>query len=424
MKAQVKNRKTLRYLSQHIELWPLERLIPYENNPRTHSAAQVAQIAASIREFGFTNPVLVDSQSGILAGHGRVLAARRLQLEHVPVIVLDHLTEVQRRAYLIADNKLALNANWDEEKLQAELESLKQELFNLKLTGFNEQELEQLVADLEEQGGTADEDRVPQAPEIAVSGPGDVWTLGDHRLICGDATSIHSVQRVMAGERARMTFTDPPYNVAYQAGARGSRRIANDDLGDGFERFLHEACLNILGVTRGAVYICMSSSELHTLYKVFTAAGGHWSTFLIWAKDHFTLGRSDYQRQYEPILYGWKQGGEHFWCGARDQGDVWLVSKPRVNELHPTMKPIELIERAIGNSSEAGDIVLDPFAGSGSTLIACERTGRRARIMELEPRYVDVMVLRWEAFTGKQAVLEGEGTSFAALCDRRVREAA
>lgn len=209
-----------------------------------------------------------------------------------------------------------------------------------------------------------------------------------------------------------LAFTDPPYNVDYDGAAKGKKRkILNDKLGDGFEQFLYDACVNVLTVTKGAVYICMSSSELHTLQRAFARAGGHWSTFVIWAKNTFTLGRSDYQRQYEPMLYGWKEGVDHYWCGARDQGDVWFVDKPARNELHPTMKPVELVERAIRNSSKSRDIVLDPFGGSGTTLIAAERTGRQARLVEMDPAYCDVIVERWQGLAGKQAKLE-DGTPF------------
>jgi len=203
------------------------------------------------------------------------------------------------------------------------------------------------------------------------------------------------------------------YGATMKDKLRGKNRaIKNDNLGDGFEQFLRDACTNILAVTKGAIYICMSSSELHTLHKAFTEGGGHWSTFLIWAKNTFTMGRADYQRQYEPILYGWKEGSDHYWCGARDQGDVWFVKKPVANDLHPTMKPVELVERAIRNSSKSRDTVLDPFAGSGSTLIACEKTGRRARLMEIDPPYCDVVISRWESHTGKKAVLESSGEPF------------
>ena len=234
--------------------------------------------------------------------------------------------------------------------------------------------------------------------------------LGEHRLLCGDATVLADVERVLDGRLADMTFTDPPYNVDYgnspKDKLRGKHRpILNDDLGSGFEAFLHDACANILAVTKGAVYVCMSSSELHTLQRAFTATGGKWSTFVIWAKHTFTLGRADYQRQYEPILYGWRDGHDHYWCGARDQGDVWFVDKPARNDLHPTMKPVALVERAIRNSSKSRDLVLDPFGGSGSTLIACAKAGRQARLVELDPRYCDVIVRRWQEWTGDQATL-------------------
>jgi DNA modification methylase len=399
----------------HIERWPLERLIPYARNPRTHTEEQVAQIAASIAEFGFVNPVLVGADGVIIAGHARVMAARKLGMAEAPVIVLDHLTEAQRRALVIADNRLAQNAGWDEEMLRVELEALREDEFNLDLLGFEDAEIEALLAEPEgESAGLTDEDAVPVAQETAVTLPGDVWLLGDHRLLCGDATQIDAVEKVLADSLADMTWSDLPYNVNYGQTMKDKlrkkhRRIANDNLGPGFEPFLRDACANILAVTKGAVYICMSSSELHTLYKAFTEAGGHWSTFLIWAKNTFTMGRSDYQRQYEPILYGWKEGTDHHWCGARDQGDVWFIKKPHVNDLHPTMKPVELIERAIRNSSKSRDTVLDPFAGSGSTLIACEKTGRKGRLIELDPLYCDVIIRRYHEFCGKQPTLEADG---------------
>jgi DNA modification methylase len=238
-----------------------------------------------------------------------------------------------------------------------------------------------------------------------------LWILGNHRLLCGDSTVLSDVERLMDGQLADMAFTDPPYNVDYGNSAKDKmrgkdRRILNDALGDGFYKFLYDACLNLLIMTKGACYVCMSSSELHTLQKAWLDAGGKWSTFVIWAKNSFTLGRADYQRQYEPILYGWKQGSDHFWCGDRDQADVWFYNKPRVNDLHPTMKPVELVERALKNSSKSRDIVLDLFGGSGTTAIACEKTNRHARLMELDPKFVDVIVKRWEDFTGKKAVLQ------------------
>ena len=398
-------------MARRIELWPLDRLVPYSRNARTHSAEQVAQIAASIVEFGFTNPILVDSADGIIAGHGRLLAARQLEMPEVPVVVLDHLSEVQRRAYIVADNKLALNAGWDDALLREALEELKDEDFDLGLVGFDDAELEALFAG-EEQPGKTDEDAAPEVQVEVVSVPGDVWIMGDHRLLCGDATKLEAVEQVLAGGLADMVFTDPPYGVAYVGKTAKKLTIANDALGGKFYEFLRDASANMLAVTKGAIYICMSSSELHTLFRAFTDAGGHWSTFVIWAKHHFTLGRSDYQRMYEPILYGWKEGTDHFWCGARDQGDVWFIKRPMANLEHPTMKPVELVERAIRNSSKGRDTVLDPFGGSGTTLIACEKSSRQARLIELDPKYCDVIIRRFQEFTGKVATLEATGAAF------------
>jgi DNA modification methylase len=405
---------------------PLGALIPYARNPRTHTDAQVAQIAASIREFGWTNPVLVDGANGIIAGHGRVLAARKLGLEQVPVIELAHMSEAQKRAYVLADNQLALNAGWDEALLRLELADLSELGFDLGLIGFAEGELERLLAG-DSRTGLTEDDEAPALPERAVTQLGDLWLMGVHRLLCGDATVLADVERMLGGQLADMTFTDPPYNVDYGSSAkdrlRGNRRkILNDHLGAGFEAFLHDACRNILSVTKGAVYVCMSSSELHTLQRAFTAAGGKWSTFVIWAKHTFTLGRADYQRQYEPILYGWPASHDRYWCGARDQGDVWFVDKPARNDLHPTMKPVALVERALRNSSKTRDIVLDPFGGSGSTLIACAKSGRQARLVELDPRYCDVIVRRWQEWSGAAATLKGNDQTFAAIAS--VRQAA
>ncbi len=242
---------------------------------------------------------------------------------------------------------------------------------------------------------------------------------GQHRLLCGDATDLGSVQKVLDGGEAAMAFTDPPYNVAYEGKTAKKLKIGNDSLGEKFREFLEAACSNILTVTKGAVYVCMSSSELHTLFSAFAAAGGHWSTFVIWAKHHFTLGRSDYQRMYEPILYGWREGAQHFWCGDRDQGDVWAIKRPMANLEHPTMKPVELVERALKNSSKPGETVLDPFGGSGTTIIACHKNDRQARVVELDPRYCDVVIKRWQEFSGKRAVLAGDGRTFADLTEKR-----
>lgn len=398
-----------------IEYRPLADLIPYARNARTHSDAQVAQVAASIKEFGWTNPVLIDPDGGIIAGHGRVLAARKLGMERVPCITLGHLTEAQRRAYVIADNKLALNAGWDENLLRAELLDLQEIGTDLALMGFGQAELDTLFE--AQTSGNTDPDETPAPPVEPVSRTGDVWICGEHRVLCGDAVVLSDVETLLAGELADMAFTDPPYNVNYANSAkdklRGKNRpILNDALGDGFGAFLYDASVNLLTVTKGAVYISMSSSELDVLQKAFREAGGRWSTFIVWAKNTFTMGRADYQRQYEPILYGWKDGTDHYWCGARDQGDVWFIDKPHKNDLHPTMKPVALVERAIRNSSKSRDIVLDLFGGSGTTMIAAEKSGRRARLVELDPKYVDVIVRRWQTFAGQVATLEGDGVPF------------
>jgi DNA modification methylase len=393
-----------------IRMTPLDKLIPYARNARTHSDEQVAQIAASISEFGFNNPILTDGEHGLIAGHGRLAAARKLGLKEVPVIELGHLSDTQKKAYILADNRIALNAGWDDGLLTLELQELQGANVDLGLLGFGDEEIERLLNGADDGGGLTEDDAVPEPPVEPVSKPGDLWILGNHRLLCGDSTLLSDVERLMDGQLADMAFTDPPYNVDYGNNAKDKmrgkdRRIMNDALGDGFYQFLYDACLNLLVVTKGACYVCMSSSELHTLQKAWIDAGGKWSTFIIWAKNTFTLGRADYQRQYEPILYGWKQGTDHFWCGDRDQSDIWNYNKPRVNDLHPTMKPVELVERAIQNSSKSRDIVLDLFGGSGTTLIACEKTNRQARLVELDPKFVDVIVKRWEEYTGKKAVL-------------------
>jgi len=409
---------TASWLADRIEQWPIARLIPYARNARTHSDDQVAQIAASIAEFGFTNPILAGADGVIVAGHGRVAAARHLGLEAVPVVVLDHLSPTQRRALVIADNRIAENAGWDDAMLRVELAALKDDDFDLSITGFDADALAELM-DGDESGGEgqSDENAVPEVPETPISRPGDVWVLGRHRLLCGDATVAYSYKQLLGGEQVDMVFTDPPYNVNYANSPNDkrsgkNRAILNDNLGRAFYDFLLAALTPTVASCRGAIYVAMSSSELDVLQAAFRAAGGHWSTFVIWAKNTFTLGRSDYQRQYEPILYGWAEGTQRHWCGDRDQGDVWNIKKPQKNDLHPTMKPVELVERAIRNSSRPGNVVLDPFGGSGTTLIAAEKSGRSARLIELDPKYVDVIVRRWQDWTGQQATRDSDGLAF------------
>ena len=406
-----------------VTMWPLERIIPYARNARKIPPEAVDKVAASIKEFGWRQPIVVDREDVIVCGHTRLLAARKLGLSTAPVHVADNLTPAQVRAYRLLDNRSHEETTWDEDLLGLELLDLKGLGFDLDLTGFDLDEIDEFLARAEQTDGLTDPDAVPDVPEKPISLLGDLWLPGDHRVLCGDATTPGAYERVLRGGYANMVFTDPPFNVNYsqpskQRGSAG-RKIANDNLGPAFGAFLADACQNLIQFTRGAIYISMSSSEIDTLKRAFTEAGGHWSTFIIWAKSNFTLGRSDYQRQYEPILYGWPQHGPHFWCGARDQGDVWNINKPVANDLHPTQKPFELMERAISNSSKVHDTVLDAFAGSGSTMIACEKTGRHARLIELDPKYVDTAVIRWQQFTGRDAVLENDGRTFHEVASER-----
>ncbi|WP_439549073.1 site-specific DNA-methyltransferase [Falsiroseomonas sp.] len=399
---------------------PVAALVPYAENARTHSPSQVAQIAASIAEFGFVNPVLVDAEGVLIAGHGRVMAAKQLRLASVPVLRLGHLSPAQARALRLTDNQIALNSGWDEALLAAEIARIRDEaVVDLDVLGFSGMELDRLLA-AADAGLDDDADDAPPPPVLPVSRTGDLWRCGEHRLLCGDATKIEDVQRALgAGHLADMGFVDPPYNVAYEGGTAAKMTIANDALGGGFPEFLRPALANLLSVTKGACYVCMSSSEWPTLHRVWQEAGGKWSSTIIWAKNTFALGRADYHQQFEAMLYGWKAGAQHYWCGARDQGNVWHFDKPARNDLHPTMKPVALVERAIRNSSKPRDTVLDCFGGSGTTLIAAERTGRRAVLLEIDPAYADVIVRRWQETTSEAAVLEGDERVFADIASCR-----
>jgi DNA modification methylase len=392
----------------------VDKLIPYAKNSRTHSSEQVAQIAASIKEFGFRNPILVDGV-GIIAGHGRLMAAQKLNLDKVPTIDCSDMTESQKKAYIIADNKLALNAGWDTAMLSIEMKDLEDEGFDLGLLGFDDKELNALL-EPEVVDGLTDEDAVPELPDEPKSKLGDIYILGNHRLMCGDSTSLDAVEKMMDGDKASLVVTDPPWNVAYGTNlannAQGykQRTIMNDNFEttQEWEDFLSGFMGNIIAFTmKGCpIYCVMGASEWPAIDKALRAGGFHWSSTIIWAKDTLVLSRKDYHTQYEPIWYGWKDDGPRIWTVQdRKQSDVWECKRPKRSELHPTTKPVELIERAVLNSSNAGTIVFEPFGGSGSTLIACEKTGRKARVMELDPKYCDVIVKRWEDFTGKKAVL-------------------
>lgn len=431
-----------------IELWKTERLVPLERNPRTHSEQQIGEIAASMREFGFLWPIMVNGETRrIVAGNGRYQAALQLGLTVVPVVEERHLTPIQRRAFIIADNKIAMNAGWAEEILAEELPALRDAGIDLGLTGFSDAELEEILSSV---AGPAGEEElpVPDPPEVPVSRLGDLWHLGNHRVLCGDATRLADLERVLEGARAEAVWTDPPYNVAYESAA-GS--IQNDAMSDeDFAAFLGAAFRALVSVMRpGApIYVAHSDTGGYTFRRSFIEAGFKLASCLIWRKNALVLSRGDYHWQHEPILYGWKPGAAHRWLGARDKttivefaappfqqvgeqewqialgettlivrgenltveparGTVFFEDKPTASVEHPTMKPVRLVARMLANSARRGAVVLDPFGGSGSTLMACEALGLRARLVELDPRFVDVIVCRWQQATGGTATLEG-----------------
>lgn len=413
-------------MAKRIELWPIDRLVPYEKNSRTHSPEQVEQLRASIQEFGFTNPILVDGKDGVIAGHGRLEAARELGLAEVPVVVLDHLSPEQRRAYVIADNKLALNAGWDEELLRLELSDLQLADFDLSLIGFSDDELAELLPEVEElPPEDADQDAVPEPSAEPVTQPGDVWLLGKHRVMCGDSTSIEAVEQLMAGGLADLLLTDPPYNVAVVGGnhslspeerkQQGGLVIENDSMSDDdFRQFLRDVYSAADAVMKpGAVfYIWHADSEGYNFRGAARDVGWQVRQCLIWNKSSLVMGRQDYHWKHEPCLYGWKDGAGHFWGSDRSQTTVLDFNRPSRNGEHPTMKPVELFQYQLENSSKKNGVVLDLFGGSGTTAIAAHKAGRQARLMELDPRYCDVIVRRWQEFTGKRATLEATGEAF------------
>jgi site-specific DNA-methyltransferase (adenine-specific) len=393
-----------------IEYRKTSELIPYARNSRTHSEEQVAQIAASIQEFGFTNPVLID-EKGIIAGHGRIMGARKLGMEEVPTITLHGLTESQRKAYIIADNRLALNAGWDDEMLRLEIADLKEDGFDLDLLGFEDDELAALEVEIVE--GETDPDEVPEPPSDPVSVLGDVWTLGNHRLMCGDSTSIDAVNKLMDGKKADCLWTDPPYGVSYVGKTKDALTIENDSLDDdSLTEFLREAFNTAILATEGgaAWYVAAPPGPLHQCFSLVLKELGVWRQTLNWIKSSVVFGRSDYHYQHEPIFYGWNPSGSHKWTADRKQTTVLNFDKPSRNGEHPTMKPVELVEYCVGNNTNKGDLVLDLFGGSGTTMMACEKSGRRSRLMELAPNYCDVIVKRWQDFTGKKAVHESSKT--------------
>lgn len=393
----------------------VSELIPYVRNARTHSDEQVARIAASIKEFGWTNPILIDGESGIIAGHGRVLAARKLGLEKVPTIELSGLTEAQKRAYIIADNRLALDAGWDEEMLKLEFAELEKEGFELSKTGFSDEEINEMMADLDREVDGVEDVETPEPPKNPKTKRGEVWILGTHRLMCGDSTSVEDVQEVMGGGIADLWLTDPPYNVAYQGKTKDALTIQNDEMDDeSFRRFLVSAYSAADSVLKegAAFYIWHADSEGFNFRGACRDVGWKVRECLIWSKNTFVLGRQDYQWQHEPCLYGWKDGAAHNWYSDRSQTTILEFDRPNRNAEHPTMKPVGLFQYLIGNSTKPGDIVLDSFGGSGTTLIACEQSGRSARIIELDPCYCDVIIERWQNLTGQRAVRESDKVAY------------
>lgn len=393
----------------------IDTLVPYAMNSRTHSDEQVAQIAASIREFGFLVPVLTDDSGNLIAGHGRIMAARKLGLNKIPAVKAEGLTEAQRKAYVIADNKLALNAGWDDEILRIELQALRDMDFDTSLLGFDEVAMEDFLA--EQNGGLTDPDDAPDIDEEqVVTAEGDIWLLGKHRLMCGDSTSIEAIATLCSGVLVDMWLTDPPYNVAYEGKTKDALTIQNDAMGDAaFRQFLTDAYTAAdASMKPGAVfYIWHADSEGYNFRGAAADMGWRVRQCLIWQKNSLVLGRQDYQWQHEPCLYGWKGGASHLWASDRKQTTLLDFARPTRNGEHPTMKPVALFEYQLLNNTKGGDVVLDSFGGSGTTLIAAEKNGRVARLMELDPRYCDVIVRRWQAFTGFEAVDEKTGKNFA-----------
>ena len=380
-----------------MELVPTDKLIPYVNNARTHSAEQVNKLRASLREFGFVNPVIVDRDLNVIAGHGRILAAKEEKIPEVPCVYVDYLTEAQKKAYILADNRMAMDAGWDEELLRVEIEALQAEAFDVSLTGFDEKEITDLFKDADGTGAEDDDFDLSEALEkAAFVERGDVWTVGRHRLMCGDATVEEDVLKLMDGKKANLILTDPPYGVSFQSSDGLS--IQNDSIkGEEFYQFLLASMQNMVSVLEpgGAAYVFHADTEGLNFRRAFVDAGLHLAGCCIWVKNSLVLGRSDYQWQHEPVLYGFLKNGKHSWYSDRKQTTIWNFDKPKRNKNHPTSKPLDLLAYPIGNSTQANAIVLDTFGGSGSTLMACEQTNRICCTMELDEKYASVILRRY-----------------------------
>ena len=377
-----------------MQLISTEKLIPYVNNARTHSAEQINKLRSSLREFGFINPVIIDRDYNVIAGHGRIEAAKAEGISEVPCVFADYLTEAQKKAYILADNRMAMDAGWDEELLRVEIEALQAESFDVGLTGFDESE----IADLFETDSEVKEDGFDVDAELEkppVTKSGDLWLLGNHRLICGDSTREETYTLLMDGKKANLVVTDPPYNVNYEGSAG---RIKNDNMENGkFYQFLLDAftCMEKVMENDASIYVFHADTEGLNFRKAFADAGFYLSGTCIWKKQSLVLGRSPYQWQHEPVLFGWKKKGRHQWYTGRKESTIWEFDKPKKNGDHPTMKPVPLVAYPIKNSSMSNCIVLDPFGGSGSTLIACEQTDRVCHTIELDEKFCDVIVKRY-----------------------------
>lgn len=395
---------------------PVDKLVPYARNARTHSKQQIAQLRASIREFGFVSPAVIDSDYNILVGHGRVQAAREEGYKTIPCVFAENLTEAQKRAYILADNQLALNAGWDEDMLSVELEDLKNDDFDLSLLGFDDTDLDKYLSKDEEDVSDDDFDLSAALEKATFVQSGDLWTVGRHKLLCGDATKAEDVARLMGDQKANLIVTDPPYGVSFKAS--DGLTIQNDSIkGDDFYKFLLASFNNMKDHLEagGAAYVFHSDLERMNFQKAFTDVGFHLSGVCIWVKNSLVLGGSDYQWQHESVLYGFLQNGRHYWSSAagRSQTTVWNFDKPKRNKNHPTSKPLDLISYPIKNSSQENAIVLDTFGGSGSTLMACEKTNRICRTMELDPKYASVILRRYVEDTSDQCVfVERNGQRF------------
>lgn len=401
-----------------MKLIETSKLIPYVNNARTHSPAQVMKLRSSLREFGFINPVIIDRDLNVIAGHGRIMAAKEEGIKEIPCVFVDYLTEAQKKAYILADNRMAMDAGWDEELLKIEIEALQAEAFDIGLTGFDEKE----IADLFASGDDVKDDDFDVNAELekpTFTKAGDVWVLGNHRLVCGDSTKPETYELLMEGKKANLVVTDPPYNVNYEGSAG---KIKNDNMAnDKFYQFLFDAytCMYQAMADDASIYVFHADTEGLNFRRAFAEAGFYLSGTCIWKKQSLVLGRSPYQWQHEPCLFGWKKSGRHQWYSGRKETTIWEFDKPKKNGDHPTMKPVPLIAYPIKNSSMTNCIVLDPFGGSGSTLIACEQTGRYCRTIELDEKFCDVIVKRYIEQVGSSeqvfVIRDGETIPFEAL---------